>query len=161
MASSLCEITVPDRGPSFEEYLAGGFLGNAPILFFTYALKCLLPDERPSLVLEIASALIVALGGIISGYLVIRRVDRDHLHIGLRTGLSAFFVNFALSSILFEGTTILYGLFILLIFCFASVMGAYLRRITTRGRRALQIGTRSERQCSSQENNLGQGPSDR
>jgi len=132
---------MPDKGPGFEEYLAGGFLGNAPILFFTYAVKCLLPEEAPSLALEVTSVFMVAFGGIISGYLVVRRIDHDHLRIGLKTGLSSFLVNFTFSSIIFEGTTILYGLCILLIFCFASVMGACLRRIIAGRSRALQIST--------------------
>lgn len=120
------------KGASFDEYLAGGFLANAPILFFTYVAKSLWSEEMPSLGLEIASVAAVVLGGFMAGYLVVRRVNRDQLRIGLKTGLSAFLVNFTFSSIIFEGTTILYGLWILTVFCIASVAGALVRRSMAR-----------------------------
>jgi len=141
------KMTLEKKSPGFDEYLAGGFLANAPILFFTYAVKALLPEGVPSLELEVASVLAVAIGGVIAGYLVVRRGDRNRIRTGLKTGLSAFLVNFTFSSILFEGTTILYGLWILSIFCFSSVAGASLRRISTRSR-ALKAGTEDAGSCS-------------
>jgi len=120
------------RAPSFDEYLAGGFLANAPVLFFTYAVKALLPEEAPFPELEIASVCVVALGGIVAGYLVVRRADSDHIRTGLKTGLSAFLVNSAFSSIILTGTTLQYILLILILFCLTAILGAYLRKITTK-----------------------------
>jgi len=116
------------KGIGFEEYLAGGFLANAPILFFMYIVKSLPAEDISLTSLEFASIFAVALGGVCAGYLVVRRVDRDHMRAGLKTGLAAFLVNFAFSSILFEGTTILYGLWVLIVFCVASAVGAFFRR---------------------------------
>jgi hypothetical protein len=127
----------------FEEYLAGGFLANAPVLFFIYIVKSLHVEEVLPEGLELASAVAVAIGGMAAGYLVVRVEDRNHLHVGLKTGVAAFLVNFTLSSILIEGTTILYGLWILLLFCFASVIGTSLRRITTGRSGTLEIGRRN------------------
>ncbi len=119
------------KGPGFDEYLAGGFLANAPILFFTYAVKALLPEEVLPLELEIVSIFAVALGGIVAGYLVVRRGNGDYLRTGLKTALSAFLVNFAFSSIILTGTTLQYALWILALFCLTAILGAYLRKFTT------------------------------
>lgn len=135
---------MPHRSLSFEEYLAGGFLGNAPIFFFTYAVKCLFPDGEPTPALELVSTLTVVFGGIVSGYLVVRRIDCDHLRIGLKTGLSSFLVNLTFSSVIFEGTTIVYGLYILLLFCVGGVTGAWLRWATMRRRKTLQSDATEE-----------------
>jgi len=125
-------MTLKKRAPGFDEYLAGGFLANAPILFFTYAVKTLLPEEAPLPEMEIASIFIVVLGGIVAGYLVARRGDSDHIRTGLKTGLSAFLVNSAFSSIILTGTTLQYMLMILTLFCLTAILGACLRKITTK-----------------------------
>ena len=121
---------VERRKPTFDEYLAGGALGNSPLLLFTYIAKLLWPDETPSIGLEIPAMLTVLLGGIAAGYLVMRRIDRDYLPTGFKVGISAFIVNLALSSIIFQGASIAYSLWILLLFSCSSVLGSYLRRIT-------------------------------
>lgn len=117
------------KGPSFDEYLAGGFLANAPLLLFVYVAKSLWSQDVPSIGLETPSMLVVAVGGISAGYLVVRRVERDHLSVGLKTGLSAFLVNFAFSSIVFEGTSIVYGASILVLYCCTAVLGSFLRKL--------------------------------
>ncbi len=120
------------KGPGFDEYLAGGFLANAPLLFFTYAVKAFLPEEVPFPELEVASILAVSLGGMVAGYLVVRRADRDHMRTGLKTGLSAFLVNLAFSSIILTGTPLQYTLLVLTLFCLTAMLGALLRRITAK-----------------------------
>ena len=117
------------KAPGFDEYLAGGFLANAPILFFTYAVKALLPEVVLPLGLEIVSVLVLALGGIVAGYLVVRRGNGDHLRTGLKTGLSAFIVNLAFSSIILTGMTLQYILSVLTLFCLTAMLGAFLRKI--------------------------------
>ncbi len=121
-----------NKGVGFEEYLAGGFLANAPLLFFVYAVKSLPLEYVWSVGLELGSMLAIALGGISASYLVVRRADHDHSWVGLRTGLVAFVVNFAITSIVFGGTTILYGLWVLMVFCVSSVTGGSLRRFLVR-----------------------------
>jgi len=120
------------KAPSFDEYLAGGFLANAPILFLTYAVKVFLPEEVLPPELEVASILTVALGGMTAGYLVVKKGDRDHIRTGLKTGLSAFLVNFAFSSITHAETNLQYALLVLTLFCLTAMLGAFLRKITTR-----------------------------
>jgi len=122
------EFGLERKGPSFDEYLAGGFLANAPLLFFTYIVKSLWSQGDPAPSLEILLTAALAAGGVAAGYLVVRRTERGHLQTGLKTGLSAFIVNFAFSSLLIEGTSVMYGLWILLLFCSTGVSGAYLRR---------------------------------
>jgi len=116
------------RKPTFDEYLAGGALGNSPLLLFTYIAKLLWPDEPPSVGLEIPAMLTVLLGGIAAGYLVMRRTDGDHFSIGFKVGVSAFIINLALSSIIFQSASISYSLWVFLLFSCSSVMGSYLRR---------------------------------
>jgi hypothetical protein len=128
---SLVVSALEKKGPSFDEYLAGGFLANAPFLFFVYIAKSLWSQDTPPIGLETLSMLVVAVGGISAGYLVVRRVERDHLSVGLKTGLSSFLVNLTFSSIVLQGTSVQYGLWILLLFCSTGVLGSYLRRITT------------------------------
>jgi len=118
------------RKPTFDEYLAGGALGNSPLLLFTYVTKLLWPDDPPSVGLEIPAILTVLLGGIAAGYLVLRRTDRDHFSAGFKVGVSAFIINLALSSIIFQSASISYSLWIFLLFSCSSVMGSYLRRIS-------------------------------
>jgi hypothetical protein len=118
------------RKPTFDEYLAGGALGNSPLLLFTYIAKLLWPDEAPSIGLEIPAMLAVLLGGVSAGYLVMRRTDQDYLQTGFKVGVSTFIVNLALSSIIFQSASIAYSLWILLLFSCSSVMGSYLRTIT-------------------------------
>jgi len=125
-------MTLEKKGPGFDEYLAGGFLANAPLLFFTYAVKALLPEEVPFPELEVASILAVSLGGMAAGYLVVRRADRDHMRTGLKTGLSAFLVNLAFSSIILTGTPLQYTLLVLTLFCLTAMLGALLRRVTAK-----------------------------
>ncbi len=122
--------TLEKRAPSFDEYLAGGFLANAPLLLFTYIAKSLWSEGPPAMGLEIPSTVAVALGGIAAGYLVVRRVKRDHFRTGLKVGVSSFIVNFALSSLVFGGASILYGVWILFLFCCAAVIGSHLTKIT-------------------------------
>lgn len=111
--------------------ICGGCLANVPLWLFAYVAKSLWSERTPALELEMLSMLIVALGGIIAGYMVVRRVESNHLRIGLKTGVSAFVVNLVFSSIVLEGTSILYGIWILLLFCCTAVAGSYLRKITT------------------------------
>jgi len=124
--------TLEKRALGFDEYLAGGFLANAPLLFFTYVAKSLWSEGPPAIGLEIPSMVAVALGGIAAGYLVVRRVKRDHFRTGLKVGVSSFIVNFALSSIVLGGASILYGVWILFLFCCAAVIGSYLTKITSK-----------------------------
>lgn len=119
------------RTSSFDEYLAGGFLANAPLLLFTYIAKSLWSEGPPAMGLEIPSTVAVALGGIASGYLVVRRVKRDHFRTGLKVGVSSFIVNFTLSSFVLGGASILYGVWILFLFCCTAVVGSYLSKITS------------------------------
>ncbi len=116
------------QDPSFDEYLAGGFLANSLVLFFVYGAKHLPPEYIASAWLELLSSLIVVAGGGGAGYLVARKTQRNFLLVGLKTGVSAFLVNFAFSSIVFEGTSMQYGLWILLLFCSGSSLGAQLRK---------------------------------
>jgi len=116
------------QDPSFDEYLAGGFLANSLVLFFVYAAKHLPPEYIAPAVLELFSSLIVVVGGGGAGYLVARKAQRNFLLVGLKTGVSGFLVNFAFSSIVFEGTSMQYGLWTLLLFCSGSSLGAQLRR---------------------------------
>jgi len=126
------------KAPSFDEYLAGGFIANAPFLFFVYIIKSLWSQNVPPMGLEALSMLVVAAGGMSAGYLVVRRADGDHLSVGLKTGLSSFLVNITFSSIVFQGTSVQYGLWILLLFCSTGVIGSYLRRITARKSEAIR-----------------------
>jgi predicted permease len=126
------------KGVAFDEYLAGGCLANVPILIFIYVVKSL-PEDIWLSGLELGSLLAVALGGMCAGYAVARRADLDHSRVGLKTGLAAFLVNIVLSSIISEGPTILYGLWILMVFCVFSVSGAILR--SSRAKRANSVQT--------------------
>lgn len=126
------EDSLEKRASSFDEYLAGGFLANAPLLLFTYIAKSLWSEGPPAMGLEIPSTVAVALGGIAAGYLVVRRVKRDHFRTGLKVGVSSFIVNFALSSFVFGGASILYGVWILFLFSCAALVGSYLTKITSK-----------------------------
>ncbi|MFH0848885.1 MAG: hypothetical protein V1857_05235 [archaeon] len=115
------------RAPSFDEYLAAGFLANSPLLFFTYAIKTIWPDSVPWS-LEVLSSLVVVLGGAMASYLIARKTGTNSFQIGLKTAVSASLVNFVFSSIVVGEVSPLYGLWILVLFCSAGMLGLYLRR---------------------------------
>ncbi|MCS7386212.1 MAG: TIGR04086 family membrane protein [archaeon GB-1867-005] len=82
------------RMPTFEEYLAGAMLSNAPawitIATASYLYEIALISE------EIAAILIVgaySIGGMIGAYLVCKRAYRDKIKTGIEVGLAALILN--------------------------------------------------------------------
>jgi len=80
--------------PTFEEYLAGAMVANAPGWVATATVSYLY--EIAIVGGEVAAAILVVayiIGGFIGSYLVCRRAYRDRVKTGIEVGLGALMLN--------------------------------------------------------------------
>jgi hypothetical protein len=122
--------------PSLWEHMAGGLLGNAPLLLLLFILTLLGPsviDANLNLVNSIILASMFA-GGSLAGFLVearSRSLDKGGTAtIGLVTGLLCYIFNFFFSQVLIP--KIFPEYIVLVVFMAGAVLGGFLRRITSR-----------------------------
>jgi len=85
--------------PAIRQYLAGAFLGNAPLLFLDLALSFFDPVFLHSLeaFLQVVVLSVMFVSGMVAGFLVARMAISRFVEVGLTTGILCFLINFLLS----------------------------------------------------------------
>lgn len=119
--------------PSIGQYLAGAFLGNAPLLFLDLALTFVDPVILSSLgvFLQIVVYSTMFIGGILAAFLVARIALSRYVTVGLTTGFFCSLVNLLLELSLFGSLFFAFynGYLNVLLFVGGSAIGGLMRQL--------------------------------
>ena len=117
--------------PTVGQYLAGAFLGNAPLLFLELALTFVDPVFLHSLeaFLQVVVLSVMFVSGVLAGFMVARMAISRFVVVGLTTGFLCFLLNFLLSrslvQLFFFGS---YNGYVGLLFVVGGAFGGLLRQ---------------------------------
>ena len=117
-----------ERKLRFEDYLAGGCLANVPLWTLTFVFSYLEVEKIPQTLLDFVFLITTALSGILSGYILARKVNFNYEKVGFKTGISAFLVNFAFSSLVLASTSGAAWTFLAL--CTGGTVGGFLAHMS-------------------------------
>lgn len=133
--ADVSEKRATSERPGIGRYLAGGFLGNTPMLFAVFALTFVEPSVLHTWTLYIHVLVYSAMfvGGVLAGFIVTRMVPSGYLVAGLIAGASCFLISVLYSLFLgFLLSEYFRGYLQLLVYCVGGGLGGILRQASRR-----------------------------
>ncbi|KPV65330.1 MAG: hypothetical protein AOA65_0261 [Candidatus Bathyarchaeota archaeon BA1] len=119
---SLAKKMASKKSPTFEDYLAGGFLGFGLTMIQLVILFSFIDFKMAPLTVRVIAILLpCTFGGMVSGYLIARRATYNYVKVGLKVSLSSFIITMITNIILFQ--TVEGGLWILMGFLLGGYLG--------------------------------------
>lgn len=121
-------VTVGERIPNTNDYLAGAMMANGIVWVWNQAIGAMpnLFSQVPPGVLADISYVVYLLGAILASNQVCRRASSKHLIVGVKSGLVSWVLSLIIMISLAPNPTMGLAMSLLLLFLSGGVAGAYL-----------------------------------